>query len=150
MSIERYGKTRSYFLWLILGIFTAGIANAIYYYLNFVDLQDHYQRYGPHDNAPVTDVSPGLMVLLCLGSYIIPFLSLIPLYQKYSILHDHVKMSGARRNIPDGVSAILQLFCLGILTLGIYYVYLEWKWQDIYNKHVEWHAYRGQQAAGTR
>jgi hypothetical protein len=139
MSTERYGETRSFFLWFFLGIITAGLCFAIYYYLNFADLDAHYSRVGVHDGAPSTDVEPLLMALLCC---LLPSIgTLIAQFVKYSKLHDHVEASGGRRNIPDGLSIVLLNLCLGwTIILPIYY---EWKWQDVLNNHIRWHASRG-------
>ncbi|MBD3192029.1 MAG: hypothetical protein GF308_15385 [Candidatus Heimdallarchaeota archaeon] len=137
---KKYGEIRSFWAWFFFGICTIGIGYAIYYYLNFIDLNTHFNRAGLHDRVPSTQVSAVLMAILCI---LLPGIgSLIAMYQKYSILHEHVKLSRGRRNIPDGISIVLLNLFISPLTLGILAVYFEWKWQDVMNEHILWHTHR--------
>ena len=130
--------TRSYFLWIFLGIITGGICSIIYNLLNFMDLDEHNNRYANRENAPSTDSQAWLMVLLCI---IVPGIgTLIALYIKYSKLHDHLAAYQGAPNIPDGMGILLINIFLSWLTLGIITIYYEWKWQHVFNEHNRWHA----------
>ena len=133
-------KTRSYFLWALIGILTGGICLAIYNLLNFLDLDEHAKRYSTREKAPSTEASAWLMVLLC---YLIPGIgTMIALYIKYDKLNKHLAAYQGAPNIPSGGSILLINICLSWLTLGIISIYYEWKWQHVMNEHIRWHNYQ--------
>ncbi len=86
------------------------------------------------------------MVLLCI--FIPGIGGFIALYIKYSKLHDHLAVYQGAPNIPDGLSILLINLLLSWVSLGIIFLYFEWKWQHVFNEHNCWHAH--QEAQLTR
>ncbi|MHA1124786.1 MAG: hypothetical protein ACTSP5_12670 [Candidatus Heimdallarchaeota archaeon] len=141
-------STRSWGWWFFFGILTGGICLVIYNLLNFMDLDTHDQLYGRKENAPSTQSSAFLMVLLCCFVPVIG--SIIVLYIKYDRLNKHLAAYQGAPNCPDGMTMLLLTILISIFSAGIVTLYLEWKWQDVFNQHIRWHNHNERQQVPTR
>ena len=127
-----YGTQRFFGRVFLLSIITFGIYYLFYWYLNFRDLEEHFQKAQKNESkASPTTNNPGTMFLLM---FLFP---IYPIYKKYQLLNDHIETSPKKSepNCPTGVMALLVTF-FGFCTLGIWPIINERKWQKAMNAHI--------------
>ncbi|MBD3192811.1 MAG: hypothetical protein GF308_19385 [Candidatus Heimdallarchaeota archaeon] len=137
MSEERkYGTTRTYQQIFLLSLASLGVYYLFYLYWNFKDLEEHYQKAYDHEKMASPTHNNSLTMFLFI--FVFPIYSI---YKKYQLLHDHIDTSAikSKPNAPSGLIALL-VFIFGPLTLGIWPIMNEIKWQKAMNSHILEHA----------
>ncbi len=136
-----------YILLFIIGILITGAASMLYTYLNFNDYKDLTQA---THGSELRCKDPGLMLLLY---FVFPYI--VP-YFKYQQLHDHLKDHHKEHKIPPSgkVASVLIIgsFLVCIILVDSWsfepiifllpfsiWAYLEYKWQDTLNIHIDNH-----------
>lgn len=133
---QEYGTTRTYKEIFLLSLLSLGIYYLIYLYWNFKDLEEHYQKaYEQEKMASPTHNNPLTMFLFI---FIFP---IYPVYKKYQLLNDHIDTSAikSKPNSPPGLIALIT-FVFGPVTLGIWPIVNEIKWQKAMNSHILEHS----------
>jgi hypothetical protein len=135
-KVQKFGTTRNYSRVIILSIITLGIYYFFYQYWIFDDLNEHHQKaFSTETRSFPTMVNPTTMLI-----FLIVF-PLYPIYIKYRLLHNHIETSKIKSpsNCTIGLNATLSFLFLGVCTLGIMPLVLEFRWQKAFNEHIEAH-----------
>ncbi|HUT81895.1 MAG TPA: hypothetical protein VMZ29_11885 [Candidatus Bathyarchaeia archaeon] len=128
-----YGTTRKYWRVFLLSILTLGIYYLFYQWWIFRDLEDHYRKAcGIEPEAYPTINNPTTMFVFL---FLLPFYSY---YVKYHLLHEHISTTNIKKtkNCIVGYKAVIIFIILGLTTLCIVPIIIEFKWQRTFNEHI--------------
>lgn len=129
----KYGTTRNFTRVILLSIVTFGIYYFLYQYWLFDDLNDHHQKaFSTEPRSFPTLVNPTTMLI-----FLIVF-PLYPIYIKYRLLHTHIETSPitTANNCTIAINAVISFLFLGVCTIGIMPLVLEYRWQRAFNEHI--------------
>ncbi|MHA1911219.1 MAG: zinc-ribbon domain-containing protein [Candidatus Kariarchaeaceae archaeon] len=125
---------RIWFNWLIIALCTGGLGYLVYLYLNFEDTKSHWNYHHLNNNVSNSerfDTDSSLIVVLLLLTFLyIPFF--IVIFMKHEKMYKHLAYEGAYDKGVSGAMALLITIC----TFGIGLLFIDYKWQEIFNEHI--------------
>jgi hypothetical protein len=150
-AVTPQGSSSSDYVFLFAWPF--GIVYAIYIYFNFNDFQTHLNRaHSSGEYRPKSTISPSIAVLIVISSFPLKlslnnynefnwfinslfavFPIFIVMFFKYKMLYEHLEEQGEVDKGSNGFEAVLFAF----FSFSIAAIYLDWKWQDTFNKHLK-------------